>query len=310
MSKVLVTGGAGYIGSILVQDLLDGGHSVTVVDNFMYRQNSLGHLMSNENLEVVLGDIRDLDLMRLQLEDKEVVIPLAAIVGAPACNRDPFAADSINLRAAVDLIQACDPSQTILTPTTNSAYGTTKPGTITTEESQLNPISSYARHKVEVEACLLNHPKAISFRLATVFGMSPRMRLDLLVNDLVNRAINDRSVILFEPNFVRNYVHVRDVSNAIRWAMSLKISSPEIYNVGLTEANLTKLELCSLIAQYLPGFNYMVSDIGKDPDQRNYFVSNEKIEKAGFKFEYTLDSGILELIRGLRPLRNQVYGNV
>lgn len=310
MSKILVTGGAGYIGSILVQDLLDDGHSVTVVDNFMYRQNSLAHLMSNENLEVIVGDIRDLDLMRHQLEDKEVVVPLAAIVGAPACNRDPFAADSINLRAAIDLIQACDPSQTVVMPTTNSAYGTTKPGTVTTEESQLNPISSYARHKVEVEACLLNHPKAISFRLATVFGMAPRMRLDLLVNDLVNRAINDRSVVLFEPNFVRNYVHVRDVSNAIRWAMNLKLSSPEIYNVGLTEANLTKLELCTRIAEYLPGFDFVVSDFGKDPDQRNYFVSNEKIERAGFKFEQTLDSGIRELIRGLRPLRNQVYGNV
>jgi len=310
MSKVLVTGGAGYIGSILVQDLLDDGHSVTVVDNFMYRQNSLSHLISNENLEVTVGDIRDLDLMRAQLLGKDVVIPLAAIVGAPACNRDPFAADSINLRAAIDLIQACDPSQLIVMPTTNSAYGTTKPGTVTTEESQLNPISSYARHKVEVEECLLNHSKAISFRLATVFGMAPRMRLDLLVNDLVNRAINDRSVVLFEPNFIRNYVHVRDVSSAIRWAMNLKISDPEIFNVGLTEANLTKLELCTLIAEYLPGFDFVVSDFGKDPDQRNYFVSNEKIERAGFKFEHTLDSGIRELIRGLRPLRNQVYGNV
>jgi nucleoside-diphosphate-sugar epimerase len=310
MSNVLVTGGAGYIGAILVQDLLREGHAVTVVDNFMYRQNSLSHLVSDENLEIIVGDIRDIDLMRSRLENKDVVIPLAAIVGAPACNRDPFAAESINLRAAMDLIEACHSSQLIVMPTTNSAYGTTEPGTVTTEESPLNPISSYARQKVEVEACLLGHSKSISFRLATVFGMAPRMRLDLLVNDLVNRAINDRSVVLFEPHFIRNYVHVRDVSNAIRWAMKIKNTTPEIFNVGLSDANLTKLELCTLIKKYLPTFDFLVSDFGKDPDQRNYFVSNEKIEKMGFKFEHSLDSGIRELLRGLRPLRNQVYGNI
>jgi nucleoside-diphosphate-sugar epimerase len=310
VSNVLVTGGAGYIGAILVQDLLAEGHRVSVLDNFIYRQNSLSHLISNENLEVVVGDIRDLDLVKDLLHQKDIVIPLAAIVGAPACNRDPFAAESINLRAAIELIKNCDPSQLIIMPTTNSAYGTTVAGTVTTEESPLNPISSYARHKVEVEEKLLSHKKSISFRLATVFGMSPRMRLDLLVNDLVNKALNDKSVVLFEPHFVRNYVHVRDVSGAIRWAMGLNIQTPEIFNVGLSQANLSKFELCNLISKYIPEFDFLISDFGKDPDQRNYFVSNEKIESSGFKFNYTLEAGIAELIRGLKPLRNQVYGNI
>jgi nucleoside-diphosphate-sugar epimerase len=310
MSKVLVTGGAGYVGSILVKDLLDEGHRVTVIDSFMYRQNSLAHLMADQNLEVIVGDVRDLDLIRLHLENKEIVIPLAAIVGAPACNRDPCAAESVNLKAAIELVGACEVNQRIIMPTTNSAYGTTEPGTVTTEESPLNPISSYAQHKVEVESCLLSHSNSVSFRLATVFGMSPRMRLDLLVNDLVNRAINDRSVVLFEPNFIRNYVHVRDVSNAIRWAMKTEFQSPEVFNVGLSDANLSKFELCTLIAKYLPDFHFSVSDFGKDPDQRNYFVSNAKIESRGFQFKYSLESGINELIRGLKPLRNQVYGNV
>ena len=310
MSNVLVTGGAGYIGAILVQDLLLEGHKVSVLDNFMYRQNSLSHLISNENLEVIVGDIRDHDLVKDLLRQKDTVIPLAAIVGAPACNRDSFAAESINLKAAIELIKNCDSNQLIIMPTTNSAYGTTEAGTITTEKSPLNPISSYARHKVEVEEKLLSHKKSISFRLATVFGMSPRMRLDLLVNDLVNRALNDKSVVLFEPHFVRNYVHVRDVSGAIRWAMGLDIQTPEIFNVGLSQANLSKFELCSLISKYIPEFDFLISDFGRDPDQRNYFVSNEKIESSGFKFNYTLEAGIEELIRGLKPLRNQVYGNL
>ena len=202
MAKVLVTGGAGYIGSILVPDLLDDGHEVTVLDNFMYKQNSLATVFVNKKLKVEVGDIRDSKIAKRLVEENEVVIPLAAIVGAPACNKDPLAASSINLEAPLQLIDMVDKEQQIIMPTTNSAYGTTSPGQISTEESPLNPISTYAIHKVEVEKSLMKGPNNVSFRLATVFGMSPRMRLDLLVNDLCYRAIHDRSVVIFEGNFV------------------------------------------------------------------------------------------------------------
>jgi nucleoside-diphosphate-sugar epimerase len=310
MAKILVTGGAGYIGSILVSDLLAEGHQVVVYDNFMYKQNSLSHLVINGNLEIVVGDIRDESSLSQVINKCDFIVPLAAIVGAPACNRDAFAAKSINLDAAIRLIQLTHSSQKIIMPTTNSAYGTTIQGTITDEESNLNPISSYARHKVQVEAELLTRQNVVSLRLATVFGMSPRMRLDLLVNDMVYKALTDKSVVLFESHFVRNFVHIRDISRVIRWAISTNFSDAQVYNVGLTSANLSKKDLCSRIQKYIPEFTFLDSSYGMDPDQRNYFVSNEKIEKAGFKFEHDLDMGIIELIKGLVPLKNSIYTNV
>ena len=310
MAKVLVTGGAGYIGSILVPDLLADGHEVTVLDNFMYKQNSLASSCIHPNLKLVIGDIRDKALVKNLVGVNEVIIPLAAIVGAPACNRDATAAESINLEAALNIISIASKDQKIVMPTTNSAYGTTKPGEISTETSALNPISSYAKHKVEVEAALMENPFNVSFRLATVFGMSPRMRLDLLVNDLCYRAIHERSVVLFEANFIRNYVHVRDVSRVLRWAIESEKAVGEIFNFGLTQANLSKRMLCEAIQRHVPSFVFVEAEYGKDPDQRNYTVSNSKIESTGFVFEYELDTGLTELIKGLTALKNTNYSNL
>ena len=310
MANVLVTGGAGYIGSVLVPDLLSDGHEVTVLDNFMYKQNSLASSCIHPHLKMVVGDIRDQALIKRLVAENEIIFPLAAIVGAPACNRDATAAESINLDAALNLISVASKDQKIVMPTTNSAYGTTKPGEVSSETSELNPISSYAKHKAEVEAALMEHPQNISFRLATVFGMSPRMRLDLLVNDLCYRAIHERSVVLFEADFIRNYVHVRDVSRVLRWAIESDKATGEIFNFGLTEANLSKRMLCEAIQRHVPSFVFVEAEFGKDPDQRNYTVSNSKIESTGFTFDYGLDRGLTELIKGLATLKNSQYSNL
>ena len=310
MANVLVTGGAGYIGSILVPDLLSDGHKVTVLDNFMYKQNSLASSCIHPNLEIAMGDIRDKVLVKRLVAEHEVIIPLAAIVGAPACNRDATAAESVNLEAALHIISVASKDQKIVMPTTNSAYGTTKAGEVSSETSALNPISSYAKHKVEVEAALMEHPLNVSFRLATVFGMSPRMRLDLLVNDLCYRAIHERSVVLFEADFIRNYVHVRDVSRVLRWAIDSDKATGEIFNYGLTEAKLSKRMLCAAIQRHVPSFVFVEAEFGKDPDQRNYTVSNAKIESTGFSFEFGLGRGLSELVKGLATLRNSQYTNL
>ena len=310
MANVLVTGGAGYIGAVLVPELLSDGHKVTVVDNFLYNQNSLASSFINPNLTVEVGDIRNADLMKDLISKCDVLIPLAAIVGAPACNRDATAAESTNLTSAKNMIDFTSKNQLVIMPTTNSSYGTTKPGEVSTEASILNPISTYAKHKVEVEKYLLQNSTAISFRLATVFGMSPRMRLDLLVNDMCYRALNDRSVVLFEADFVRNYVHVRDVSKVLRWAISADSHVGQVFNFGLTEANLSKRSLCNEIKKFIPEFTFIEAEVGHDPDQRNYIVSNQKIEDAGFAFDYGLDLGLRELIAGLKTLKNTAYGNI
>jgi nucleoside-diphosphate-sugar epimerase len=310
MSTVLVTGGAGYIGSILVPELLRDGHKVTVIDNFLYKQNSLAASVIDPNLEIVVGDVRDQNTMSKLISKHDVIVPLAAIVGAPACNRDATAAESINRTAAISLIDSTSNDQLIIMPTTNSSYGTTPLGQVTTEASPLNPISTYALHKAQVEQHLLDKGNGVSFRLATVFGMSPRMRLDLLVNDMCYRAITDKSVILFEANFVRNYVHVRDVSRGIQWALSNHEAKAEIFNFGLSDANLSKRDLCLKIQQFTPEFTFVENEFGKDPDQRNYIVSNEKIESFGFKFKFDLDTGLRELLKGLIMLKNSVYANV
>jgi len=308
MANILVTGGAGYIGSTLVPKLLNEGHNVTVLDNFMYGQTSLNQLCANKQFNVYNGDVRlKQDLFPL-LKQADVIIPLAAYVGAPLCNKDPIGATSTNKDAIFMMIDNLSKEQIVIMPTTNSAYGT---GTYCTEESELNPISRYAIDKVEVEKRLLDHPNTISYRLATVFGMSPRMRIDLLVNDFVHRAVKDGFTILFEGHFKRNYVHVTDVSNAfIHGLNNYDNMKNEIYNVGLSEANISKKELCEAIQKYIPTFTFMEAEVGKDPDQRNYIVSNDKIESTGFKTEVSLDAGIQELIKGYRMIRNTVYGNI
>ena len=308
MANILVTGGAGYIGSTLVPNLLNEGHNVTVLDNFMYGQTSLNQLCANKNFNVYNGDVRlKQDLFPL-LKQADIIIPLAAYVGAPLCNKDPIGATSTNKDAIFMMIDNLSKEQIVIMPTTNSAYGT---GTYCTEESALNPISRYAIDKVEVEKRLLDHPNTISYRLATVFGMSPRMRIDLLVNDFVHRAVKDGFTILFEGHFKRNYIHVCDISNAfIHGLNNYNNMKNEVYNVGLSEANISKKELCEIIQKYIPTFTFMEAEVGKDPDQRNYIVSNDKIESTGFKTQMSLDAGIQELIKGFKMINNRKYGNI
>lgn len=309
--KILVTGGAGYIGSMLVPELLNLGHHVTVVDNFMFKQAPLGHVIAHPRFDLINGDVRDEKLMREQVAKHDILIPLAALVGAPLCNKDPIAAETVNLQAPLSMLKMASKSQAVLMPITNSAYGKGGANNYCDESSPLYPISLYAKHKVEVEKALMERENSISFRLATVFGVSPRMRLDLLVNDFTYRAANDRFIVLFEAHFRRNYIHVKDVVSAFTHGMkNFDKMKSQVYNVGLSDANLTKLELCQRIKRHIPNFTIMEAPIGEDPDKRDYLVSNDKIEKAGWKPQHSLDEGILELIKGYKMIKNTIYTNV
>ncbi|WP_417796287.1 NAD-dependent epimerase/dehydratase family protein [Terasakiella pusilla] len=313
MSKehVLVTGGAGYLGSNLVPALLEEGYKVTVLDDFMFKQHSLGHVCAHPNFHVIRGDVRDGDLMKKLLADKDIIFPLAALVGAPLCNADPVAAKTVNLEAQLSMYDMLRDDQKVIVPITNSGYGIGEEGKFCTEETPMRPISTYGIHKVAVEQRALARENTISFRLATVFGMAPRMRLDLLVNDFVYRAFYDRAVVLFESHFKRNYIHNRDVTNAFLHGLNnFDAMKGQAYNLGLSDANLSKKELCEKIAQHLPGFVFMEAEIGEDPDKRDYIVSNEKLEKTGWRPQYSLDMGIEELIKGYTMIRNSQYGNV
>jgi len=309
--NILVTGGAGYLGSTMVPALLEEGHKITVIDNFMYGQSSLNHVCYHPNFKIIRGDIRIENTMKPLMKDADIIIPLAAYVGAPICAKDPIGASTVNHDAIDMMIKNLSKDQIVLMPTTNSAYGTGDENNFCTEESPLRPISQYAIEKVAIEKELMQHANTISFRLATVFGMSPRMRIDLLVNDFVYRAVYDRFVVLFEPHFKRNYVHVRDVTRVFIHAINnFDKMKGQIYNVGLSEANVSKMELCVRIQKHIPEFIFPEAALGKDPDQRNYVVSNAKIEATGFKTANSLDSGIIDLIKGYTMIKNSRYGNV
>jgi nucleoside-diphosphate-sugar epimerase len=311
MKNILVTGGAGYIGSTLVPDLLLKNYKVTVVDNFMYKQTSLASSIKNKNFSLVFGDVRDEGLMKGLISKADVIIPLAAIVGAPACDKDPALAQTINKDSILWLLQKLSPAQQIIMPTTNSAYGSGGQNNFCDEESPLNPLSLYAKDKVVVEESLMQFENATSFRLATVFGISPRMRLDLLVNNFVYRAITDGFVIVFEGHFKRNYIHVDDVVQAFNLALDHNERfKGEIFNVGLSEANISKLELCKEIQKIVPSFTFLEAALGKDPDQRNYIVSNEKIESLGFVPTVNLQDGLEELLKGLEMYLLKPFTNV
>ncbi len=310
-TKVLVTGGAGYIGSVLVPMLLKDGYAVHVLDNFLFAQNSLADCCIDPNFSVTRGDARDKATIERVLKDADVIIPLAAVVGAPMCNIDQTAAVSTNVEAVKLLLSLRSAQQRIVLPNTNSGYGIGEKGAFCTEDSPLRPISLYGRTKVEAEQAALDAGNSVTFRLATVFGMSPRMRVDLLVNDFVYRALTDRAVVVFEGHAKRNYIHVRDVSRAFLHALAnFERMKGQAYNVGLSDANLSKLELCAEIRKHLPAFVALEAPIGEDPDKRDYIVSNEKIEKTGFRPQYGLHDGIKELIKGYTILRNTKYSNV
>jgi nucleoside-diphosphate-sugar epimerase len=308
--SILVTGGAGYLGSVLVPALLAEGHRVTVLDNFMFRQASLNHLCSDPNFDVYRGDARDELVIKPLLKHADFIIPLAALVGVPLCEQDKTAAETVNRDAILSVLRLASKEQRVMMPVTNSGYGIGESGKFCTEETPMRPISLYGRTKVQAERAVLDRGNAITYRLATAFGMSPRMRIDLLVNEFVYRAINDRAIVLFEAHFRRNYIHVRDVARAFLHGIdNFDAMKSEPYNVGLSDANLSKLELCRKIKEHLPAFVFLEAPVGEDPDKRDYVVSNEKIERTGFGPRHSLDEGIRELIKGYRMLRNNVYGN-
>jgi nucleoside-diphosphate-sugar epimerase len=308
--RVLVTGGAGYLGSVLCEHLLDAGCHVVVLDSFMFGQTPLFHLCANPRLEIVRGDARDEAAVGRLLKAADVVIPLAALVGAPICDRDPRAASSVNFEAIKLINRLRSRQQLIVYPTTNSGYGTKSGAQFCTEDTPLEPISLYGRTKVEAEQEILGSPNAITLRLATVFGMSPRMRIDLLVNHFVYTAVTDGYIVIFEKDFKRNYIHIRDVADCFLHCIKnheRMVGRP--FNAGLDAANLSKEELALKVKQFVPNFFIHFSEVGSDPDKRNYIVSNQRLREAGFEAKRSLDEGIAELLKGYRMMRKTAYGN-
>lgn len=308
--NVLVTGAGGYIGTTLVPMLLDQGHKVTAVDNFMYNQAPFLDLCSNPNFEIIRGDSRDMNMMKDLVKKSDAIIPLACLTGAPICKADQVGAVTINRDAIVNLLEIKSPSQMLVYPCTNSGYGIGQAGIECDENSPLSPITLYGKVKVEAEKALLDSGHCVTFRFATVFGSSPRMRLDLLVNDFVYRALTDRAVVLFEAHFKRNYLHVKDAANSFIHAMTnYDKMKGEPFNVGLSEANLSKEELCIAIQKEIPEFKYVIAPIGEDPDKRNYIISNAKIEKTGYKAKVGIAQGVRELKKTFQIIKKNQYGN-
>jgi len=309
--KILVTGGAGYIGSILVPELLKKNHEVIVIDNFIYNQTSLLDCCYIKNLTIIRGDVRNKNIIVKYFKNVDAILPLACMTGAPLCEKDPVAAKTINVDAVKMILELRSKEQIIIFPTTNSGYGIGQEGTYCTEKTPLNPISLYGRLKVEIEKGLLDAGNCITLRLATVFGISPRMRLDLLVNDFTYRAVTDHCLVLFESHFKRNYIHVRDVAKVfIHCLDNFDKMKDEPYNVGLSNANLSKWELCEEIKKQIPNFYFTEAKIGEDPDKRDYIVNNEKIESTNFKPDYSLQQGIAELIKGYQVIKRNQFSNI
>ena len=277
--NILITGGAGYLGSVITPLLLDKGHNVTVYDNLMYNQLTLSDLCYKPNFKFVYGDVRDYAKLNKHIQKADVIVPLAAIVGFPACEKDKQLATSVNYYQIQDIIKNTSKEQTIVFPNTNSGYGTRSNG-VCTENQKLKPISHYGITKCDSEDLLLKNSNAIIFRFATVFGVSPRMRLDLLVNEFVYKALTDKYITIFERTAVRNYIHIRDVADVFNFMIDNKDEyKGEIFNVGLSDANINKQELAELIKKYISDFAITYSNYYEDPDKRDYFVSNKKIEK-------------------------------
>lgn len=309
--KILVTGAAGYVGSVIVPRLLSEGFEVIAIDNFMYNQASLLDCCHDKKLTILREDVRNKDVITKEIKKVDAIFPLACFTGAPLCNKDPLGAKSVNFDAVKMILELRSKNQMIIFPTTNSGYGIGQKGIHCTENTPLNPVSLYGRLKTDLEKLILDSDNAITLRLATVFGISPRMRLDLLVNDFTYRAVVDGYMVLFQAHFKRNYIHVRDVAKAfIHCLKNFNDMKNEPYNVGLSDANIDKWELCEEIKKQVPRFYFIESQIGEDPDKRDYIVSNEKIEKSGFKPDNSLKSGIAELVKGYQIIRRNQYSNV
>jgi nucleoside-diphosphate-sugar epimerase len=312
MERVLVTGGLGYLGSVLCEHLLDEGYKVRALDNLMYGvgQQGLFHLCARRDFDFLKGDVRDEAVMRAALKDADVIVHLAAIVGASACDRDPALTTSVNLDSVKLLNRLRSSSQRVIYPNTNSGYGATSGLSYCNEDTPLKPVSLYGRTKVEAEQHLLQSANVITLRLATVFGMSPRMRLDLLVNYFVYTAMTEGYIVIFEKDFKRNYVHIRDVADCmIHCIRRGDQMAGRAYNVGLDSANLSKEELARKVKEYVPNFYIHFGAIGEDPDKRNYIVSSQRLREAGFAARRSLDEGIQELLKGYRMMGRALYKN-
>jgi nucleoside-diphosphate-sugar epimerase len=308
MKKVLITGGAGYLGSVLTEVLLNKGYQVTALDNLSYKQTSVAPFVYNKNFKFILGDVRDVSTLKPLVKTHDVIIPLAAIVGMPACKANPQSAIDINYLQVKNIVDWVSKDQMVMIPNTNSQYGSSTE--IITEESPFKPLSLYAETKCDAEKAVLDSGNGIAMRLATVFGMSYRMRMDLLVNDFVYKALTDNYLVLFESHFVRNYIHVRDIANTFLFMIeNYDKCNNNAFNVGLTEANCTKLELAQNIQKHLPELVIVKNEFKKDFDQRNYIVSNNKLESQGWVPTFSLDNGIQELIEGYQLLGKYINKN-
>lgn len=310
--RVLVTGGAGYLGSVLTRHLLNRGYHVTVLDSLIYHQNQTGLLQYcyHDNLGFVYGDARDEATLRPLLARHDVIIPLAAIVGAPACDRDPRLAESVNFGAIELLNRLRSPTQVVIYPSTNTGYGTTTGEVYCTEETPLEPISFYGITKAQAEKLLHDSQNVISLRMATLFGVSQRMRLDLLVNNFTYRAVRDSFLVLYEPHFKRSLLHVEDAARAFCHCIELFADMKgEAYNVGLEEGNLSKLELAEKIRKHVPELYIHYAEVGSDPDKRNYITSYDKIKSHGFEARHSLDEGIQQLLKAFRMIQLTGWGN-
>jgi nucleoside-diphosphate-sugar epimerase len=301
--RVLITGGAGYIGSVLSETLLNAGYRVLVLDNLSLGQPGPLHLCGNPRFEFVYGDVRDKHTLAAALADADVIVPAAGVIGAPACDRDPQLAQALNYEAIRSLMQLRSDQQLVIYPTTNSGYGISTADRPCTEEMELNPTSLYGRSKVQAENEIMSQANTIAFRLATAFGVSPRMRIDLLVNDFVYRAATDGYIVLFEEAFRRNFVHVRDIADAFAHGIAHADSmAGQVYNLGLDSAGLSKLQLAHRVKTFVPSLRILTSPTASDPDKRDYVVSSERLRKAGFEPRRSLDDGIAELLRAYRML--------
>lgn len=310
MSNILITGGAGYIGSVLVPALLSKGHHVNVLDNFYFNQLTLMDCCLNPNFTIIRGDARDEEAVKAAIQNMDYILPLAALVGFPLCEADKTAAQTTNLNAVELLLKLREKEQRVIFPCTNSGYGTVDGNSFCTEKTPMNPISLYGITKVQAEKAVLEAGNSLTFRFATLFGASPRMRIDLLLNDFVYRAVYDRTAVIFEGHFKRNFIHIRDVVSAFVFAIdNFERMKGQPYNCGLSTANISKLELCAKIKEHIPSFVYLEAPIGTDPDKRDYIVSNARLEAAGWEPQYSLDDGIEELKKVFTILKNKMYSN-